>query len=142
MLRLGGFTYGQIDRVEFEDSAATTKGRLRRDVTDNAAAARIEWLKLQFGPEGPRSPLEFDPQPHAQLASVYMAVGRDDDARKITRDKLHVEARLKGAQFRVKVLRHGLFRAAAAAALAGFAVGLAIWSPAFGSPGCSPSPSS
>lgn len=62
------------------------------------ARRRLRWLGRQFEDGRPRQSEEFDPQPHAHLARVYRAVGRSDDAREITYDKLCLEARLSMRQ--------------------------------------------
>jgi hypothetical protein len=64
------------------DAADTWPDRLRLDgMTYEAVAelddrdARLRWLRLD--------PPEFRPHPYAQLAQVYRATGRDDDARTV-----------------------------------------------------------
>lgn len=127
LLKLSGFSYDQIDRVEDARRTATL-GQAQAEERIDAAVERRRWLHRQFEADLPANSSDFDSQPHTQLANVYRQAGRTDDAREIVRDKLSIEGRLGAREFRRLVTGHRLFAPALALGIAFTIAGL-MWPP-------------
>jgi hypothetical protein len=105
-LRLSGFEYGRIDRLPPPDqeqrgfSLGESEGETDRESgqSDGESAMgpadylryRRSWLRAQYK-RYPPDDREYRPQPYQQLARVWRAEGRFDEADHIAHDKLEVE---------------------------------------------------
>ena len=109
LLWLDGFEYRRIERdsrpsgaaeafPENQAEAGVLQGRVRRLFTwlrtrmnEPSAVTHCELLDLQYQAGQPSSPRNYRPQPYEQLARVLRNHGDDEQAKRVTLEKLRLE---------------------------------------------------